>query len=283
MDFIPASGGFAESLSPDATLYADSEHSGQTGADRKAIGVTPMSDIAAGRRPVLPRAAAAFGRTPLMWKALTGAGQIAADEVHIGAAVGWLIEAQKACGGLGYAHSFHLLEGWQPAYPETSGYIIPTLWRVHAKYGDARLPNSIAAAALWLASIQQADGSFCDLHGRRQVFDTGQILAGFNFLVERAPQPVDVERLKHAAQWLCAVQERDGSFVTHAYHGVPHAYYARVGAALATAGRLTDVDAFRAAGLANLRWTLAQQQPNGFFRPRAAWSGCGYSRTGHRR
>jgi hypothetical protein len=159
-----------------------------------------------------------------------------------------------------------LLDGWRPAYPETSGYIIPTLDQVYRRFNRPELRTSIAAASRWLQSIQQSDGSFCDLHNRAQVFDTGQILIGFNYLADYAPELIDRDALARAAQWLCTVQAPDGSFVKHAYNSIPHSYYARVGAALVAAGRILSDDRLREAGLRNLRWTLAQQKTNSFFR-----------------
>jgi hypothetical protein len=193
-------------------------------------------------------------------------GAVGSDESHIRAAADWLVEAQRAAGGNGYAHSFHLLDGWQPAYPETSGYIIPTLNQVYRRFNRPDLQVSIASASRWLHSIQQADGSFCDLHNRPQVFDTGQILTGFNYLAEHAPELVDRDALARAAQWLRAVQAPDGSFVKHAYNAIPHSYYARVGAALLASGRILGDEALREAGLRNLQWTMAQQEKNGFVR-----------------
>jgi len=182
------------------------------------------------------------------------------------AAADWLLEAQRAGGGGGYAHSFHFLNGWQPAYPETTGYILPTLRELYRRTGNEAYRESIAAAARWLVSIQRPDGGFPDLAGQPQVFDTGQILIGLNDLAQHAPELADRDALRRAARWLCAVQERDGSFVRHAYNGIPHSYYSRVGAALAVAGRVLGDTAIREAGIANLRWTVAQQPDNGFFR-----------------
>lgn len=193
-------------------------------------------------------------------------GPVGPDESHIRAATDWLLEAQRSGGGTGYAHSFHLLRGWLPPYPETSGYIIPTLDQVRRRFHRPELRTSIATASRWLQSIQRPDGSFCDLHGRPQVFDTGQILIGFNYLADYVPELVDRDALARAAQWLCVVQAPDGSFVKHAYNGRPHSYYARVGAALVTAGRVLSDDRLREAGRRNLHWTLAQQGTNGFFR-----------------
>lgn len=176
------------------------------------------------------------------------------------------MEAQKAGGGGGFAHSYHLLRGWRPPYPETTGYIISTLHRLYRRTGDPALRASVVAALTWLKSVQQVDGSFMDLQGRRQVFDTGQILIGLNYIAEHAPELRDEDMLARAARWLELAQQEDGSFVVGAGNPVAHSYCARVGAALAAAGRLLKEDRLQRAGHANLCWTLAQQEPNGFFR-----------------
>jgi len=201
----------------------------------------------------------------LWWRGLTGRGAARSDAIHLRAAASWLMEAQRAGGG-GYAHSYHIVRGWMPPYPETTGYIMPTLHRLAARLGDPALETSVAAAHRWLCSIQQSDGSFLDLDGRAQVFDTGQVLIGFNYLAEHVPELASRVPQRRAAAWLASVQEPDGSFVTHAYNRRPHAYYARVGAALLAAGRIMADDGLRQAGLRNLRWSVAQQQLNGFFR-----------------
>src|ERR1700728_2466341 len=195
---------------------------------------------------------ATFRNAPLLRHAFASAGRAGLDDAHINAAAAWLLVAQRAGGG--YAHSFHLLHGWQPAYPETTGYIIPTLHRLYRQNSDPALRVSTVAAIAWLKSVQRNDGSFADLHGRAQVFDTGQILIGLNYLAEHAPELLDGDMLARAGRWLASVQEVDGSFVTHAYNNVPHSYYVRVGAALALAGRLLNDDRLRGAGEANLRW-----------------------------
>jgi hypothetical protein len=202
---------------------------------------------------------------PLLWWALRRQGPAGADRRHVEAAVAWLLASQEAGGNGGYAHSFHLLYAWQPSYPETTGYIIPSLHRAHLAYGLPGVLESVAAATRWLTSIQQEDGGFGDLEGHPQVFDTGQILIGLNYLAEQAPELSAPQALARAARWLVSVQEEDGSFRRHAYNGIPHSYYSRVGAALVTAGRLLNDDAVAEAGLRNLRWTMAQQGDNGFF------------------
>ncbi|MDE2165872.1 MAG: hypothetical protein KGJ66_05990 [Alphaproteobacteria bacterium] len=200
------------------------------------------------------------------YQAYRDRGRFASDEARLRAAAMWLIAAQCAAGGGGYAHSFHLVHGWRPPYAETTGYIVPTLHHLGQMLGDKELLSSVTTAARWLIEVQEPDGSFRDLAGRAQVFDTGQVLIGLNYLAEHTPELGGDAALRRAAAWLVSVQEADGSFIAHAYNRRPHAYYARVGAALLVAARITGDVALRDAGLKNLRWTLTQQQPNGFFR-----------------
>jgi hypothetical protein len=42
------------------------------------------------------------------------------------------------------AHFFHLLRGRQPPYPETTGYIIPTLHALYRRSGNLGLQVSVA-------------------------------------------------------------------------------------------------------------------------------------------
>ena len=188
------------------------------------------------------------------------------DTIRLRAAVDWLLAAQDASGGTGYAHSYHLIYGWQPPYPETTGYIIPSLLRAHAVLGDDRLVNSVRQALAWLLKIQADDGYFCDLAGNPQVFDTGQILIGLNGISEFHPAfgPVG-DSILRAAGWLVRVQEQDGSFVKFSYNNRPHTYYSRVGAALIKSGILLNDEKIRQAGIRNIDWTIGQQTKTSFF------------------
>lgn len=185
---------------------------------------------------------------------------------HLHEAANWLLNAQDATGGRGYAHSYHLIHGWQPPYPETTGYIIPTLLRANAYLKDDRIFDSAKRALAWLIETQSPDGAFVDLQGRPQVFDAGQILIGLNYVFEHHSDLYPVkDALEHTARWLVRVQEGDGSFVKYAYNNRPHTYYSRVGAALIKAGKLMNDDAVLCSGIKNIDWVIGQQQENGFF------------------
>src|SRR2546422_1920622 len=47
-----------------------------------------------------------------------------------------------------------LFRSWQPSYPETTGYIIPTLYAAARRLGRAELAARAEAAARWEIEIQ---------------------------------------------------------------------------------------------------------------------------------
>ncbi|MEE9181334.1 MAG: methyltransferase domain-containing protein [candidate division NC10 bacterium] len=80
--------------------------------------------------------------------------------------MGWIRKSEIPTGGV-RVHS-----GRDDAYPEVTGYLVPTL----LSYGERELA---ARLVRWLVSIQRADGSYADPDNHTpQVFDTGQVLRG---------------------------------------------------------------------------------------------------------
>ena len=81
-------------------------------------------------------------------------------------ALWWLRANQIASGGI-RVHSRS-----RKAYPEVTGYIVPTLLA-------RQEPDFAGRLVQWLVSVQQPDGSFTDPdHGNPHVFDTAQALRG---------------------------------------------------------------------------------------------------------
>ena len=125
----------------------------------------------------------ALTRWAVLWRALSARGAVRPDDDHMRDAVTWLLGAQRAAGGTGFAHSFHILRGWLPPYPETTGYILPSLRRVRERYAIAGLDDAIAAAARWLDAVQQPPtvaSSTCRVASRSSIPDNSPWL-------ERAP------------------------------------------------------------------------------------------------
>jgi malonyl-CoA O-methyltransferase len=109
---------------------------------------------------------------------------------HPRRALGWVRANEAPYGGI-RVHSKHA-----HAYPEVTGYLVPTLLR----YGDRTLAVRLLR---WLQHIQRADGSYPDPdRGVPHIFDTGQILRGLLAGVELVPAVRDSAR--RAADYLCS-------------------------------------------------------------------------------
>ncbi len=94
----------------------------------------------------------------------------------------------------------------QRAYPEVSGYFIPTLlnWGEHER---------AVQYARWLVSIQNADGSWSDAEGLSPyTFDTGQILKGLLALLPRLPELESA--IRKGCDWMLTQIETSGRFAT---------------------------------------------------------------------
>src|SRR5450432_1943467 len=60
------------------------------------------------------------------------------DADHLLAAVRWIECAQDASGDGGICGRYSLEHGWSSSYPETTGYLIPTLLQLAQELGEPR-------------------------------------------------------------------------------------------------------------------------------------------------
>lgn len=138
------------------------------------------------------------------------------------AALAWIRRSIAATGGRGSAHSYSPFWGWSKAYPETTGYLIPTLLRYSAIKQDHSLKVLAEECRNWLESVQLPAGAFAGgLAGNRHpsVFNTAMILFG---LLE-APSGGALER---AARWLLDTLDPDEVWRQAAYvPGFVPSYY----------------------------------------------------------
>src|SRR5437868_6164422 len=104
--------------------------------------------------------------------------ELPAIRAHVRAAADWLGRSQDAAGCGGSAAYWAPLVGWADPYPETTGYIVPTLWRCADVFGEAAYGERARHMADWLVSIQSAEGWFAggtwraDGRGSPSVFNT---------------------------------------------------------------------------------------------------------------
>jgi hypothetical protein len=97
------------------------------------------------------------------------------------------------------------------------------------------------------------------------VFDTGQVLFGLIALAAEDRDDGCLSAARRAGEWLLAQQDPDGSWVRHAYRGIPHTYYSRVSWALILLSRLSGIERFGDAARSQLRWVLSRQHEDGWF------------------
>src|SRR5687768_13968998 len=91
---------------------------------------------------------------------------VVAPEQHVQETMRWLCQAQDAVPGGGVARSYslrwnraHKKKGWLSAYPETTGYIIPTFFDYAAFSGDREYAERAMHMAAWEAEIQMENGA----------------------------------------------------------------------------------------------------------------------------
>ena len=122
---------------------------------------------------------------------------IFSDEKYLKASIDWLLTALSDKGG--FLASYSLIKGWEKPYPETTGYIIPTLLNFinSSDYRKNEVVNAIRKSGEWLISIQNEDGSFNEVSGIEPiVFDSGQILFGLIAMYEYSGEKKYIESAK---------------------------------------------------------------------------------------
>lgn len=189
--------------------------------------------------------------------------------MSINAALKWLDQAQFDEGGFSAGYSFSA--GWMPPYPETTGYLVPTLLAISEQRGADGLRNSALEAARWLVRIQDQSGWYpgkyivSDRPMEPSVFNTGQIMQGLSAAFQATADERYREALLKSAEWVASVQEENGSWKEHAYNGIPHTYYSRVAWPMIEAGQLLHREDLAESGKAQLVWTLDRCNDVGWF------------------
>ncbi len=182
-------------------------------------------------------------------------------------AANWLLKSQNQKRRSGYSRKYSLINGWDKPYIETTGYIIPSMHCSGILLNNQKFIESAKKASEWLIGIQNENGFYTDIDKKEpQVFDTGQVLIGLNFMFEKTSDPRFLDSIERACNWLISVQELNGSWVKYSYNARPHSYYTRVASALLLSGYILDNEKFKEAAKNNLNWALSQRKQNNFFR-----------------
>ena len=147
----------------------------------------------------------------------------------------WLQKSIDCNNGNGSSAFFsryrHPLRGWSPAYPETTGYLIPTLFDYSEYLKEDKWRDYALKCADWLLCVQRPSGGFpsnYEDNPNLSVFNTAQILLGLLRTYEETGLPVYADACTRAYNWLLLGLE-NGIWSDHNYISdyVP-AYYTRV-------------------------------------------------------
>jgi uncharacterized protein YyaL (SSP411 family) len=188
------------------------------------------------------------------------------DNEHLSAGISWLLRAQKISKNGGFSAFYFCWSGWAEAYPETTGYIIPTLLNYSADFKNQELPLAAERAADWLLSIQNKDGSFNGFSLDNPIaFDVGQIIFGLAAIYKFTGRKKYLDSLNRAADWLCKMQENGGYWQKTDYNNLKHVYSSRISWGLLEAYKITGKNLYKEKAEKNLNWILLQQEENGWF------------------
>jgi len=172
--------------------------------------------------------------------------------------------------------TYYFNKGWTSSYPETTGYIIPSLLTYSALSEDQMswsddTKNAALSAGEWLLSIQHEDGGWPGgyLHQKRGsvVFNSGQILRGTLALFETTGD----ERYKNASlrciQWILDQLDEQGRFSSNDYMGAIRVYGTYVMApVLDWLPHFPEHEKeWKAAALLHGSWVMSQQNSLGWF------------------
>lgn len=197
------------------------------------------------------------------------AGQLRSSDDSLAAAAGWILRAHHA-DGHGVPAWYSLVTGWSAAYPEVSGYLIPTLLAYARQHGVAAAALAAQQIGEWLLEIQQPEGWFqaglVSDAPYPSVFNTAQGLQGLAALAQQTGQSRYLDAAGRAAGWVVRQQRKDGSFESKfLYCQMNKTYLARVGSCLLEYSRPAASADAREAACRLIAWVLQRQQAEGWF------------------
>lgn len=188
-------------------------------------------------------------------------------DAAVAACTAWLGRAQdcSATADGGVARDYHVAKGWATSYPETTGYIIPTLLTLGEEARARRMLD-------WLCAIQLEDGGFqggkIDAVPVKSVtFNTGQILIGLAIGARTLGDAKYLEAMHGAARFLRDSLDPDGCWRSHPSpftHAGEKAYETHVSWGLFEAERTAPGEGYGAAGLRQVDWALGKMRANGW-------------------
>lgn len=159
--------------------------------------------------------------------------------------------------------------GWSKPYPETTGYLIPTLLKLHRHFDCQAYHQTAYDLGQWLLNIQNKNGSW---HGglhpavkpEGSVFNTGQILKGMAALYQDSNDQRWLEAGSRGANWLANEVDQKGLWPAGDYKASETpSYYTHVAWPLLEIWRLNHESHLQHAAERHLDKVLTRIKDNG--------------------
>jgi hypothetical protein len=197
---------------------------------------------------------------------------------HLEEALGWLERAQDANPDGGFARGYTLKwhkrfkrSGWQPSYPETTGYIIPTFYAVGRHLSRPALKERAERAARWEIDVQLESGAVRGgVIGQAvspAVFNTGQVLFGWLAAHQETGDSAFADAALRAGRYLASRLDEDGYWrrgTSQFARGDTTLYNARTAWGLAECGVSAGETELSDAAARALLTVVEKQRPNGW-------------------
>ncbi len=165
-----------------------------------------------------------------------------------------------------YSRLIYPFKNWSDTYPETTGYLIPTLF-------DAGHPDEAIAQAKWIVSLQYDDGGLPggfhkkDKKKERSIFNTAQMIQGLHRAALETSDPYFTSSAVKASRWLAKSQDRNGAWSQYHYmKGYSPSYYSRVAWPMLQTLELDNDESVRNAAIRALDYIQTKKLDNGFIK-----------------
>ncbi len=142
------------------------------------------------------------------------------------AATEWLLRAQAATPDEGVSFGYFpgapdARAGWRPSYPETTGYIVPSLLDYAERFKDNAVAHHALRMAHWETTIQMPSGAVqggpvCPPERQiAAVFNTGMVLHGYTAAYRVSRDQLFLDAGRRAANFLVGDLDERGHFRSH--------------------------------------------------------------------
>jgi SAM-dependent methyltransferase len=195
----------------------------------------------------------------------------------------WIENAQKAYPDGGISRGFCLLGkssksnylGWQLSYPETSGYLLPTLINIKKKFKLDNIEPVIDKLAYFLYSISKnkaVKGGSLNKENSFSVFDTAQVIRGLISYYEYKNNDIFIRRAINCGNFILDSEIENSGKISSKYMAEKSililendGYHIYVAPVLLELSKISNNVSFKNLAIRIIETTLKYQKKNGYF------------------